>query len=301
MKISTKLSLLSIVAFLLLFGLPKFLIFDIQGSTSDTATGFTAPKIPANSTEELSNGQIESFWSLVETYQNVSEISDETYTNYVKFANNGTHLFTLITSLNTIEWISIEFEPNPSQCMTNLNDGWTFYIDAGSSTVDAVDVNFVGTVIPSNDNRNDLVIESFFSGNLVQIEVVRPFNTQDTDGYDIVYSNGSMNTMQFATNENHFSSHAIYYLFITDLVLGGEVTIEEPTDIPIPNQVDLNQVKFALIGVTPIGIIGFLIVHFIRRVYHSPIEHSFTRISRVSKSPPTFRARWKETFSSREK
>jgi hypothetical protein len=310
MIISKKISVLSLVALLLILGLPAFLIVNIQGKTSAT-TGFTAPKIPANSTFEISNGQIETFWSLVDTYQNIPEISDQTSNNYVKFANNGTHLFTLITALKTLKWISIEFEPNPSECMANLNDGWTFYVDAGKSVVDPVDVNFIGTIIPFNDNKNDLSIESVFSEDLVQIEVVRPFNTQDTDGYDIIYSNGSINTLQFATNTDHFGSHEIYYLFITDVVIGDNSDNEETDEIIGPNpddlsqvnldQVDLSQIKFALMGVTPIGIIGFLIVHFLRRVYRSPIEHNFTRISRSSKNPPTFLERWKETFSSKER
>lgn len=286
---------------LVLFLIPGFIglsVFSIQGKTSDSAVGFTSPKIPTNSTEELSNGQIESFWSLVDLYQNISEISNDTYNNYVKFANNGTHLFALLRTFSTTEWFSIEFEPDPSECMINLNDGWVFYIDADTSTVDAIDVKFVGTQIPSNDTNNDLAIESFFSGDLVYIEIVRPFNTQDSDGYDIVYSNGSINTLKFATNNNHFGSHDVYYLFITDVILGGDVVIIEPTNISIPNQVDLNQIKFALMGLTPIGVFGFLIIHFLRRVYFSPIKHNFDRTTKSSTTPPTFRERWKKTFSS---
>ncbi len=276
----------------------------VQGKMTDTPAGFTAPRIPINSTVDLHNGQIESFWSLIDTYQNVSEYGNYTQDNYVKFANNDTHLFALFTTLSTNEWISVEFEPNPYlKCMANLNDGWTFYIEGNTNTVEARDVNFLGTVIPSTDTNNDLSIESIFSGDLVFIEVVRQFDTQDTAGYDIVYSNGSFNTLQFATNGHHFDAHNIYYLFLTDTLLGGEIVIEEPTDIPthivsLQNQVDLNQVKFVLIGITPIGVLGFMFIHFLRRVYSSPIQHGYVRISNESKSPPSFRERWNETFSS---
>ena len=286
---------LMFVALYLLTGFFGVSRINVQGKTADTPAGFTAPRIPINNTMDLHNGQIEPFWSLVETYQNVSEYGN----NYVKFANNDTHLFALFTTLSTNEWISIEFEPNPYlKCMANLNDGWTFYIQGDTQTVEARDVNFIGTVIPSTDTNNDLLIESIFSEDLVYIEAVREFDTLDTEGYDIVYSNGSFNTLQFATNGNHFGEHNIYYLFLTDLVLGGE----EPTDLPTniidaQDQLDLNQVKFVLIGITPIGVLGFMFIHFLRRVYSSPIQHGYDRISNESKSPPSFRERWKETFS----
>lgn len=260
-----------------------------SGTLSADATGFLAIKTSSNL--NLNDGMLDEIWTSVDTYQDVSEFGNG---GYVKFANNGTHLFSLLVSSQDMEWISIEFEPDPSVCMTKLNDGWSFYIDKSDEAVLAKDVNFIGGKIPDDDDVHDLSVESIFSGDLVMIEVVRLFNTEDTDGYDIVYANGSTYMTQFASSDDHFGVHNHYYLVITDKTSGDGFV---PTGIP---QVDiLNQVKFLALGMTPVGLFGFIIIHFIRRVITSPIKHDYTRIASSSKKPPSIKERWNETFSSR--
>ncbi len=266
-----------------------------QARVSESMRGFIAPKVDNIS---LSNSQIDAFWENVSTYQNITEYD---VGGYVKFANNQTHLFSLFVTAIDRQWVSIEFEPDVSACMKNLNDGWTFYIDQGTSAVTAKDVSFVGTVIPSDDSNNDLSFESVVSGDQIFIEIARQFDTQDTEGYDIIYQNGSINTVKFASSglANHFGNHEIYFVMVTDKTLsdgqGGAII---PPDIP--QVIDLSQLKFIIIGVTPIGIFGFIFLHLIRRVITSPIHHNYNRIASNSFKLPTMKERWNQTFSSKK-
>lgn len=297
---------LSIILFMIFFSLIGLTVLNVVGKGSDNPTGFIAPKTTVDVI--LDDGQIASFWSKIQTYQNVSEFGTK---GMVKFSNNGTHLFTLLVSSSNRAWISVEFEPDSSLCMKNLNDGWSFYIDKASETVLAKDILFKGTVIPADDVKNDLQVESIFSDNLVYIELVRPFDTSDVQGYDIIFSNGSTNLLKFASDGNHFGVHEIYflYIYIPADTPGNETTGNETTgetiiipadipDIPLPDVVDLSQVKFLLLGLTPVGVFGFIILHLIRRVLTSPIKHDHERIVSSSWKPPTFVERFKDTFFS---
>ena len=137
----------------------------------------------------------------------------------MKFANNGTHLFSLFVSTRDNEWISIEFEPDPDECMTNLNDGWTIYINQADNVITHKDIKFVGTVRPKDDSQMDISAESIFVGEHVYVEILRPFETNDTEGYDISFSNGSLNMVQFASKNDHYGARRDYYLFLTDQVV----------------------------------------------------------------------------------
>lgn len=270
-----------------------------QAEISASMTGFLAPEIAQLN---MTDGKIESTWESVDIFQDISEFRDG---GYVKFANNKSHLFSLFVCSTELEWISVEFEPDASECMTNMNDGWTFYINQETSKVTAKDVNFVGVRIPSSDNKNDLSFESIVVGNKVFIEVSRPFDTQDTEGYDIVYQNGSLNILQFASKGSHFEQHTFYYLLVTFQSATGSGEVTETGENPgpgevilpdIPQVVDLSQLKFILIGVTPIGVFGFIFMHLLRRVITSPIHHDYNRIATESFKPPTFKERWNQTF-----
>ena len=129
-------------------------------TTTQSARGFIAPRV--ESEVNLNDGQVTAFWSEITTYQNISEFGEG---GFVKFANNETHLFSLIVYPQSNAWVSIEFEPDPDACMTNLNDGWSFYVELNPDQVEARDIKFVGTVMPDNDAQMDLRVEgSFDSG-----------------------------------------------------------------------------------------------------------------------------------------
>jgi hypothetical protein len=288
MKIMKK--TIKISFFIFVFSLISFTILTVVGEVTDDQSGFISPKIDGE--VNLNDGEITSFWTNITNYQNVTEFGEQ---GYVKFANNETHLYALLVSSPENAWISVEFEPDPSLCMKNLNDGWSIYIDKEAETVLAKDIMFVGTVIPEDDVKNDLQIEGVFIEGLVYIEAVRLFDTSDPDGFDIAFENGSTNLLQFASKKKHFGDHDKYYLYVH---VGSEETGGIIPDIP--ETVDLNQVKFLLLGITPVGVFGFVGIHLIRRVLYSPINHDHDRIVSSSWKPPTLVERFKDTFLSKE-
>ncbi|MFX1506033.1 MAG: hypothetical protein ACFFDC_07950 [Promethearchaeota archaeon] len=289
MKIMKK--ALKINCFIVILSFISLTVLTVVGEVTDDQAGFVSSKIEGGI--NLNDGEITSFWTNITDYQDVIEFGEQ---GYVKFANNETHLYALLVSTTENAWISVEFEPDPSLCMKNLNDGWSFYINQEEETVLAKDIMFVGTVIPKDDVKNDLQIEGVFSDGLVYIEVVRPFDTSDPDGFDIAFENGSTNLLQFASKKKHFGGHDKYYLYVhvSDKSEGNPIIPE------IPETIDLNQVKFLLLGITPVGVVGFLGIHLIRRVIYSPIKHDHDRIVSSSWKPPSTVERFKDTFLSKE-
>jgi hypothetical protein len=298
-------SVLSLVLIAFFIGVSIFVRSTLGYSSkiADEAPGFVSSKI--NTTLSLNDGQIDPFWLSVESYQNISEFGSE---GYVKFANNETHLFALLVCSASNEWVSIEFDADTSACMMNQHDGWAIYIDEDTQTVEAKDVFFIGTRIPDEDENNDLIAESIFTDGLVFIEVVRLLDTTsfDTTGYDIVYQNGSIAMIQFASKGQHFGTHTFYFILTTFSTTQGGIA---PGDIPIPTVINYDQLKLQVLSLTIASGFGFIVIHLIRRVIISPIKHEYRLISdkiptKLSSSnhrrSPTFKERWKETFSSEE-
>ncbi|MFW9992404.1 MAG: hypothetical protein ACFFD4_10180 [Candidatus Odinarchaeota archaeon] len=242
------------------------------------AKGFV--NLTYNATLDLANGQVDSFWSDPNiTEQTISEFGAG---SSVKFANNDSNLYALIVCSEDFSWISFEFEAKQDRCMMNLNDGWSFYIDKNGKTVEAKDVGFEGAVIPIDDTQDDLSIEYTFSGGMVSIEVLRPFDTQDTAGYDVVFQPDNEDTTDvdeslvnviFASNVNHYSSHTVYYLqtVVLDLSSGEEPVIPPPP--PAGPALNIADVKLLLFIAALTGTGGFMLVHLIRRVILTPIKH----------------------------
>ena len=273
----------------------------ISNSTSDSVPVFISGDCATSL--NLTDGQIDPFWDCISDYQNVSEFGPD---GYVKFSNNGSHLFSLIVCSANSEWVSVEFDADPSNCMQTEHDGWAFYINETANIVEARDVHFVGTRYPDVDDYNDLSIESIFLGDLVFIEIVRPFATESCDatGCDIVYMNASLNQVQFASKDDHYGAHTIYYLLITDKPIGeGAAVLPDLQTI-----INYDEIKLSVLNLTVVAVFGFIILHFIRRVIFSPIKHdsrvilnSVTHeLEGVPSNPwkgPTFKERLIQTFS----
>jgi hypothetical protein len=289
-----KLTLLILVAYLS----TSLVVGSVLGSSNSVSdSGFISGDCATSL--NLNDGQIDPFWECISEYQNVTEFGPG---GYVKFSNNKSHLFSLVVCAADSEWVSIEFDADSSNCMATQHDGWAFYIDEISQTVEARDVHFVGTRYPEIDDDNDLSIESIFSGDLVFIEVMRPFATRECDstGCDIVYMNKTVSQIQFASEADHYGAHTIYYLLITDKPIGeGYGALPD-----LPSIINCDEIKISVLNLTVVGVFGFMILHFIRRVIFSPIKHE-SRVVLNSSVPgfngsPSFRERWKQTFSSEE-
>lgn len=274
--------------------LARTTVMGIPTSSKQTSVGFVAPQTTAPL--NLTNNDIEPFWESVnQHHQNVTEVG-----GYVKFANNATHLYCLLSTQTSSwassgednSWISIEFEPD-SSCMASSNDGWSFYLDKDTGDIQAFDVNFIGTQIPDLDIAQDLTFEVIKENDSINIEVLRAFNTSDPLGQDIVYFNGSTHMIQFASASSHMSSHVKYYLYITDTSIDAPIV---PPEINTP--VDINQLKPVILVASTAAVMAFIVVHFLRRVLQAPIRHDYTRAATLAKArPPKFVERWRELFS----
>ena len=158
-------------------------------SVTQSATGFIAPKVLTN--VSLNDGLISEFWANITSYQNISEYGEG---GFVKFANNATHLYSLLVFPKDSEWVSVEFEPDPEACMTNLNDGWSFYTSESPDSVDAKDVKFVGIRKPEDDIQKtfDFLFFVIYFGQ---------------------FSFDSQNILQDRACDQHLTQEDNYYLF----------------------------------------------------------------------------------------
>lgn len=251
--------------------------------------GFTSNNF-SNETLNLNDGKIDDAWSNVTSNQVLTEYGDN---GSAKFANNGTHLFALLTASFTYEWISVEFESEVGKCMRNGHDGWTIYLDQSTNDVNVLDISFVGSVIPFTDSKNDLQSEYVITGDLVEIEIVRPFDTDDTDGSDIVYKNSSLVLVSFASNVDHYDTRDSFYLFIQyyEGIEDGIIPIDIIPDLNIPVVVDWLPVKTSILQISVFFIGFFISVHFLVRVIRRPLYHG-SRIVDEDFKAPTFIQRW---------
>lgn len=258
-------------------------------TTADGMEGFTSNNF-SNETLNLNNGKIDDAWSNVTSEQVLTEFGDS---GSAKFANNGTHLFALLTASASYEWISIEFETESGQCMRNGHDGWTIYIDQATNDVNLLDISFVGSVIPLTDAKNDLQSEYVITGDLLEIEIVRPFDTSDSDGSDIVYENSSLVLLSFASNVDHYDTRQGFYLSIQyyEGIEDGFIPLEIIPELNIPVAVDWLPVKTSILQISVFFIGFFISVHFLVRVLRRPLTHG-SRIVDEDFRAPTFIQRW---------
>ena len=192
---------------------------------------------------------------------------------YAKFANNATHLFTLLRATTSHSWLSIEFDYDPAGCMGSQHDGWAIYIDG--STVEARDILFDGTIMPTTDSQNDLVAEAVVTGGLIDIEIVRPFSTGDTVGADIEIANETLTFITFASDADHFGARENFYLSIKyyDLPEGAAIPVDAALSLDIPITFDWNPIKKNILLGAVIFVGVFMHVHYSIRVIHRPLNH----------------------------
>jgi hypothetical protein len=167
--------------------------------------------------------------------------------------------------------------------MSPENDGWVFYIDSATQIVEGLDLSFIGADYPTGDLQNDLQYEYIVTDDLVQIEVVRPFNTGDTMGQDIIFENGTIAYLMFASKDDHYEDRTIYYLSIqVSKTQGIAPSIKTPRD--------WEGLKLIVLELGMAGVIGFITVHFTVRGITRPLKHG-DRIIDSNWKAPTFRER----------
>lgn len=240
-----------------------------DAQAQDDIRGFSSSNFKTSNLD-TSDGIIDEGWTDVAQQELDTAFGDG---GYAKFANNATHLFAQFRASASHSWISIEFDYDPAGCMGSQHDGWTLYIDG--STVEARDILFDGTIMPTTDSQNDLVAEAVVTGELIDIEIVRPFSTGDAVGADIEIVNETLTFITFASDTDHFGARENFYLSIKyyDLPEGAQIPVEGALSLDIPISFDWNPIKKNILLGAIIFVGVFMHVHYSIRVIHRPLNH----------------------------
>jgi hypothetical protein len=178
---------------------------------------------------DLSNGKIDQFWENI-TSQGVPEFGNG---SFVKFSNNGTHIYSLFAAPANKIWISIQMSTTlaGTDPMSPGSFAWTFYINSDGVTRAEIQ-EFLGTFMPVT--HDELPYESIVEDGMVYIETVRSF-VPLIDG-DINFSNGSSTYMVFASESQRYGhiidDNTIFRLnvIVTEPAPADENTIETSND-----------------------------------------------------------------------
>jgi hypothetical protein len=249
--------------------------------------GFIGSSVPLKNVD-LNNGRIETGWNDATHYLDLPEYGPN---GQAKFANNGTHLFALFTTTLDQEWVAVEFNAQEADCMYGSNDAWTFYINEQSGVVEAQDGSMDGRDYPNIDGQNDLLFETEITDDMIQIEVVRKFDTGDTTGNDVVFQNDTDGSgvvyLMFASKSDHYSDRTIYYLSVQVSETGGV------RDLLIMEGRDWDKFQMIILQLGIFAVVGFITIHFTVRGILRPLKHG-SRIVGSDYRPPTFKERMHE-------
>ncbi len=252
------------------------LLLSITPGQAQDMRGFSSRNFSSGDLE-INNNAIDDGWADIDQL----DLSTFGSGGYAKFANNGTHMFTLLRATSSLNWISIEFDYESTGCMKH--DGWVFYLSNGE--VDAKDVYFEGTVSPTVDSQNDLLVESVVDNNMVDIEIIRTFNTADTT--DIEFLNDTVTFIAFASDTDHFEERETFYLSIKyyDLADGAVLPVDEELNFDIPQSTDWTPVKKNVLYGALLFVGVFIHIHHTIRVAFRPLEHGSRIVDSNFKAP----------------
>lgn len=270
------------------------LFIAVVPSHAQNALGFTAVNFRQDVPLSLENGEVDIGWDEVELYQNVTAFGEK---GMAKFSHNTTHLYTLLVTASDKEWIALEFHADEifgDSCMLRVNDGWSFYLEGNN--VDAIDTHYDGsTVDPVDDPINDIFVETTVIDGYHYIEVVRHFNSTDTDGNDFSYANGTLIFVKFASDTHHkggmFDPGPSELFFLS-------VGVE---DVEVQAPIDFKQIKAWIAISVPIIIVLFIAIHFpVRLIFRKVHDDHPGPIIDNSYLVPRLVDRLREDFGSKE-
>ncbi|OLS19482.1 MAG: hypothetical protein HeimC2_34670 [Candidatus Heimdallarchaeota archaeon LC_2] len=230
----------------------------------------------------ISDDKISDSWDEITTFANLTEFG---LGGFAKFAHNETHIY-LLLGTTTKSWIAIEFDASADECMETNHDTWIFYINPTEKTLRSVDATFKGLAAPEIDDQNDLFGEVIFNDDLIYIEALRAFNTEDQTSPDIIFSNGSSTFLTFASEENHETTRQPYFFNVQFTDIGSIVEIESP------DVINWQEIKEYVLFGAMIFAVFFALTHYIVRQKLRPLEHGSRLIDSNIVTSPKFKERW---------
>ena len=228
----------------------------------------------------IGDGVVDSFWENVEKFD-VIEYSSTSSAGYIKSLHDDYYIYFLIGySTDKIDWIAIEFEysnATSDEHMVEGNDG--FAIGTGQKGAEYFgDIYYVGDKDhPEVDTRNDYSYEIIQEqgSDFVIIELKRPLNTNDLAGHDIVFEEGKIYNVRFASSKPAYhkdGERQTYTLALTTIgpqgVSAPNSTETSTTSKPIEEIKLENQINFVLLngfGLLLNAILIVMIIIFYRK------------------------------------
>jgi hypothetical protein len=255
------------------------LLVENFGISADIISYFTDKLI------SISDGIVDEIW---EDFQAEKLFVSEFGTGgYFLTAQNGFYMFALFVYESSIDWVSIEFDalPDTDNHMLDGHDGWTFGLGTTSDRQYVGDGYFVGgDGAPEDDLRDDIFFETFEVESMTYVEMIRPFDTNDPDGHDIVFNSTAILDIQFASSLLHINydvPHNIYSWTISELTPSGGTVEPPPANGGSGNPGELSDIVFVF-SFTMVLVTGF--IHAMLRVVSRPIKHD-KRIVQVDRLP----------------
>ena len=156
--------------------------------------------------------------------------------------------------------------------MKDGHDTWTF----GSSTSKPNDLEYFGDGYfigasgePEADLRDDIFFETFEDDSLKYVEMIRPLDTNDKDGNDVIFNDTTIIDVQFASDISHVTDHVVYTWTISDLTPQGG-TVTPPPETPPSNPAELSDIVFVFSFTL---VVFSVLIHGALRVISRPIKH----------------------------
>ncbi|MHA1991762.1 MAG: hypothetical protein ACW981_14715 [Candidatus Hodarchaeales archaeon] len=236
----------------------------------------------------ISDGVVDEIWDDFQAEKLfVSEFGSG---GFILTAQNGFYIFALIVYESSNTWVSIEFDalPDTDNHMLDGHDGWTFGLGATQRQYVGDGYFIGGSGEPEDDFRDDILFETFEDESMTYVEMIRPFDTSDPDGHDVVFNSTAILDVQFASSSSHIGTgHNIYSWTISELTPSGGTVEPPPDDTGSSNPGELSDIVFVF-SFTLVLATG--LVHAGLRVVSRPIKHD-KRIVQVDRLPdqPRFR------------
>ncbi len=175
----------------------------ISATTSQSGTSLTVYNYD-NPNIVIGDQAVAQIWSSVPKMA-VPAFSGNTPNGYVQFLHDSNYVYALFAyDTNAIQWVGIEFNAIAGSPMKDGNMGWIFGTSSPSNTWYG-GVQFAGEVTPVPYPQQAVSFERVVdsSTGLTYIEIMRPMNTNDATGKDVVFTPTMSLNVRFASSKLH--------------------------------------------------------------------------------------------------
>lgn len=209
----------------------------ISATTSQSGTSLTVYNYD-NPNIVIGDQAVSKIWSSVPKLA-VPAFSGNTPNGYVQFLHDSNYVYALFAyDTNAMQWVGVEFNAVAGTPMKDGNVGWIFGTSSPGNTYYG-GVTFAGEVTPIPNPQQGVSFERIVdsSTGLTYIEAMRPMNTNDPTGTDIVFTPTMTLNVRFASSKLHktLNPNDLYQLKFTssNLVIKTTQTTTTTSTTPL--------------------------------------------------------------------